>query len=591
MEYQKHDVIREDRPDGSILLRARQPLGEVSDKVTDWLDEWAARTPSAVFLAERSGEGWREEPFGSALEKVRAYAAGLLDLGLGPDKPLLIISGNSIEHGLLTLAAQYVGVPAVPLAEQYAAIPGARAQLDFAVSLVRPGAVFAEDGDALADALARPVFEGITTITARGAGDLTLAHLSRRGGDVTTANAGVGPETVAKILLTSGSTSSPKGVLSTNRMLCINQAQIRQAWPFLAKKPPLIVDWLPWNHTFGGSHNFNMILANGGSLYVDDGKPAPHLVGRTFENLRLKTGTLSFNVPAGFAAMRDVMRDDAALRRSYFENLDMLFYAGASLPPDVWNDLADMAIEVRGDMPMFTSSWGLTETAPTALSQCEPTHRSGIVGVPVAGLDIKLIPAIDDRFEIRVRGPNVFQGYLNDSARTKDAFDEDGFFRTGDTMTFVDPSDMNAGLAFAGRISEDFKLMTGTWVRASAIRLAVLGALKGIAMDVVLTGEGRGDVGLLIVPTPPIRDGAAEADGALIDASIAARISERLAGLGGSSSSRIARALLLSEPPSMADGEITAKGNLNFPKLLGRRGGLVDRLYDDHDPATIRIDG
>lgn len=592
-KYQSHDVIREDRPDGSVILRARAALGPVVDRTTDWLDHWAETTPDAIFLAERSGAGWREETYAAVRDQARALAAGLLDLGLGPDRPILIISGNSVDHGILALAAQYAGIPIVPVAEQYALIAPARAQLDYVAGLVNPGLIFAEDGAALAEVLARPAFDEARKMVSRGATGamLTLHDQMTTGGDISTAAATVGPDTIAKILMTSGSTSSPKGVLTTHRMMCTNQTQIAQALPFLTTRPPRIVDWLPWNHVFGGTHNFNMMLAHGGALYIDGGKPVPALVGRSIENLHLKTGTLAFNVPVGFAMLRDEMRRDPALRQAYFEELDMLFYAGASLPQDVWADLENMARDVRGDMPLFNSSWGLTETAPAAIMQHEPTSQSGIVGVPLPGLEIKMIPDDDARFEMRVRGSSVFAAYYGDPEKTRDAFDAEGFFKTGDAMTLVDPADVNKGLRFDGRISEDFKLMTGTWVRAGNLRLEVLAALGADASDVIVTGADRSDIGVMIVPSAWLRaEAASDSDGALLaGAAAAGRIIGALAPLGTGSSTRIARAMILTEPPQIAAGEITAKGNLNFRKLLVRRAELLIRLYDDADPATVLI--
>ena len=360
--------------------------------------------------------------------------------------------------------------------------------------------------------------------------------------------------------------------------------------PFLTARPPRIVDWLPWNHVFGGSHNFNMMLANGGALYIDAGKPVQPLISTTLENLRMVTGTIAFNVPVGFAQLRDAMRADGDLKRRYFEELDMLFYAGASLPQDVWADLEDMAREVRGDMPLFTSSWGLTETAPACLIQHEPTTMSGIVGVPVTGVTVKLIPDEDMRCEVRVKGPSIFTGYYQDAEKTAEAFDEEGFFRTGDAMKFVDPGNADMGMRFDGRISEDFKLTTGIWVRAANLRLDLLKCLGPLAQDVILTGADRDQIGLMVVPSPSVRarDDVSDDRGAMLCASAATEIAARIGELPvHGSSTRIRRVMLLSEPPSIADGEITAKGNLNFRKLLTRRSALLERLYDDADPATI----
>ncbi|MDG2340467.1 MAG: AMP-binding protein, partial [Paracoccaceae bacterium] len=382
-----------------------------------------------------------------------------------------------------------------------------------------------------------------------------------------------------------------KGVPTSHAMMCANQAQLAQGLPFLKARPPVIVDWLPWNHVFGGSHNFNMMLANGGALYIDAGKPVPHLVGTTLENLALKAGTMAFNVPLGFAMIRDALKQDAGLRHAYFAELDMLFYAGASLAQDVWTDLENMAREVRGDIPLFTSSWGLTETAPAVLLQHQPTDRSGVVGVPLPGCEVKLIPDDDMRCEARVRGPNVFSSYLNNPEQTADAFDEEGFYKTGDAMLFVDPNDPNMGLKFDGRISDEFKLASGTWVRAAGLRLDILAKLGSSITDVIITGADKDDIGLFIVPSAGMRgaEDVVENDGALRVPSLEGQLCDMLASMGGSSSTSVARALILSEPLSIADGEITAKGSVNFKKLLIRRAALLSRLYDDVDPATILV--
>lgn len=593
-KYRTHSVVREDRADGCIILRAEDALPTTVDRTTDWLDKWAAQTPHAVFLAQRCGEGWSEVTYLEAQQRATALAAGLLDLGLNHESPIMILSGNSIDHGLLAMAAQYVGIPIVPLPEQYSLIPDARNQIDYAVSVVNPGLVYAEDGDVFAEVLERDVFKQVNKIVSKGgvAGVNTIEQLSRSNTDISQANRAVGPNSIAKILMTSGSTSSPKAVPTSHGMMCVNMAQLGYGLPFLSERPPVIVDWLPWNHVFGGSHNFNMMLANGGALYIDAGKPAPHLIGKTLENLRLKTGTMVFNVPVGFAMIRDALKEDVELRRAYFEDLDMLFYAGASLPQDVWADLEEMAREVRGDVPLFTSSWGLTETAPAVLLQHQPTSQSGVIGVPLPGIDVKLIPEEDKRYEVRVRGPSIFKGYLNQPEQTKNAFDDEGFFITGDAMQFVDDSNINLGLKFSGRISEEFKLLTGTWVRAAKLRLEVLVALSGIASDVVLTGADRNDIGVFIIPSSDSRasSDAKDIDGVLSIKSQEQEIKKRLASIGSSSSTRVARAMILSEAPSIADGEITAKGNINFRKLLNRRSALLERLYSDDDEATILID-
>lgn len=591
-KYRPHDAVCETLADGSLLLTSKTPLGPVARVATDWLHDWADAAPDRVFLAERSGAGWRKVSYAEALGQVQAIAAALADRGMGQDTPILVISGNSVDHALLTLGAQYIGVPVVPVAEQYALIPAAHNVLERICGTISPRMVFADDAERFGAALNLPIFAEMERVSSRNvpAGITSFDSLLAGHGDVSALNEAIGPDTVAKYLMTSGSTSHPKGVLTTHRMMCTNQAQLKAALPFLSDHPPVLLDWLPWNHVFGSSHNFNLVLANGGSLYIDDGKPVPGLAERTLENQRMISPTIAFNVPIGFSMLRDAMKQDASLRETYFKSLDMLFYAGASLPQDVWTDLEDMAHEVRGDMPLFNSSWGLTETAPAVLLQHEFTTQSGIIGVPLPEVQVKLIPGDDDnRFEVRVKGDTITPGYLNDPEKTAEAFDEDGFFITGDAMQFVDPNDINKGMRFDGRIAEEFKLNTGTWVRAAGLRLEVLAKLQGLATDVVITGADRAQVGVLIVPTDAVREGSEEADGAL-RVSQAEQIAERLKPAKNEGSAHaIRRAMVLSTPPSVADGEITAKGNLNFRKILDRRSNLLDRLYDDADAATILI--
>jgi feruloyl-CoA synthase len=595
-KYRAHSVVRENRADGTIILRSGYDMTPPVAKSADWLENWAAQTPEAVFIAERSGAGWREVSYREALQVVRALAAALLERGMGADTPIVVISGNGVDHGLLALAAQYVGVPLVPLAEQYALIPEARGQIVHCCSVVNPRMVFADDGARYGDALALDVFGDMEKVVARnaGAGMTDLTSMLQGPSDAAALDAAaarVGPDTIAKYLMTSGSTSHPKAVVTTQRMMCANQAQIADALPFLKVKPPRIVDWLPWNHVFGGSHNFNMMLANGGAIYVDNGKPTPKLIGLSIENNRMKGGTLAFNVPVGFAMMRDVLKQDAELRERYFSELDMMFYAGASLPQDVWDDMEAMAQEVRGEVPLMNSSWGLTETGPATLMQHEPTDRSGIVGVPLTGTEIKLIPDDEMRCEVRVKGPNIMPGYLNDPEKTADAFDEEGFFLTGDAMKFVDPENMDLGLKFDGRISEDFKLLTGTWVRAANLRLDLLKDLGGLASDLVVCGADRSEIGILIFPSDLARGMSVEDDGgALSSLVLASEIKAKLLARGEhGSATRVARALVLTEPPSIGDGEITAKGNLNFRKVQKLREDMVARLYSDTDEAVVRV--
>ncbi len=597
--YRPHDVARVDRADGSILLSSNIPMGPVASSTGDWLHKWAVDAGERVFIAERSGAGWRSESYTATLQKVRAIASALLGRGMGADTPILIMSGNGVDHALLSLAAQYVGIPTVPVAEQYSLVPAAHGRLVQAIELVRPKMAYVVDAAQYDAALNLDIFDGIDVVASRPGSAVATSFDDLLAGDssvdVSEAHAGVTPETIAKILMTSGSTSAPKGVLTTQKMMCVNQTQIADSLPILRERPPRIVDWLPWNHVFGGSHNVNMMLANGGAIYVDDGKPVPGLFEKTLDNLQLMTGTLCFNVPVGFQMLLRALQEDASLRRRFFENLDLIFYAGASLPQEVWDGFENMAMEIKGEVPLITSSWGLTETAPAVLVQQEPTDTSGVVGVPMSGITMKLIPHDDDRFEVRTTGPNVMTGYFNAPDKTAEAFDDEGYFITGDAMKFVDPDDMNKGLKFDGRISEDFKLLTGTWVRAAALRIEVLEQLAPLAADVVVTGADKDQIGLMIFPnlTALKQQGfdTTGKNGALIDPQLLAEVESRLAdhARGASSSTRISRAMIMAEPASMPEGEMTAKGNLNFRKILTRRSDMLARLYADTDPAVVTL--
>ncbi len=598
--FRKHSVERENRADGTILLRSTYGLSPAVERTGDWLHQWAQSAPGRVFLAERSGAGWREEDYGSVLEKVRAVGASLLARGMGGETPILIMSGNGVDHGILALAAQYVGVPVVPVAEQYSLVHGAHGRLREVIGLIRPKMAYVVDAEQFGEALGLDALASVEIVASRpGSRNVTaFADLLKGDGsvDVDAAFARVTPDTVGKILMTSGSTSSPKGVLTTHRMMCVNQAQLADALPFLRERPPVIVDWLPWNHVFGGSHNFNMMLANGGSLYVDDGKPVKGLFERTLENLALKTGTLAFNVPLGFGMLLSALEKDQGLRQRFFEDLDLIFYAGASLPQEVWSGFERMAVEVKGEIPLMTSSWGLTETAPSAMMQQEPAPRSGIVGVPVNGVTVKLIPDEDMRCEVRVKGPNIMPGYFNDPEKTKAAFDEEGYFITGDAMVFLDPEDPNKGMRFDGRISEDFKLQSGTWVRAAQLKLDMLSRLAPLAADLVITGADRKQIGVMIFPNLAelasegfeLEENSGAYSCRLLQGELHRRLSERAREISGSST-LVSRAIVLSEPPSMPEGEMTAKGNLNIRKVLSRRSALLERLYDDTDPCVVKL--
>ena len=601
--FKPHDVSSEQRSDGTLLLRSNAEMGDVVDTSADWLHRWSDDAPERIFLAERSGAGWREETYQSTLQKVRAIAASLLARGMGPDTPILIMSGNGVDHGLLTLAAHYVGVPTAPIAEQYALIPAARERLEHAISLVKPHMVYVVDADKFAHAITIDALSGVEIVASdvgsqSGVTGMGTLLQGDSGVDIDAARGQVTPDSVVKILMTSGSTSAPKGVMTTQRMMCVNQTQIADSLPFLTERPPSVVDWLPWNHVFGGSHNFNMMLANGGSFYIDDGKPLKGLFDRTVENLKMVTGSLVFNVPVGFGMLLQALKSDQDLRQRFFQDLDMIFYAGASLPQDIWQGLEQMAFDVKGEVPLMTSSWGLTETAPATMIQQEPTDRSGVIGVPMSGVTLKLVPEEDGRYEVRAKGPNIMLGYYNDPQKTAEAFDGEGYFVTGDAMVFVDPDNMNTGMRFDGRISEDFKLLTGTWVRATALRMSLLDHFAPLAADLVITGQDKSDIGVLIFPNKDAIEAAGYAlddqDGVLSDPLLLTALRDRLAAwnaANASSSTRIARTAFFAEPASLVDAEITAKGNLNFRKVLQRRSAILDHLYiGSHDAVIVPKD-
>ena len=598
--YIPHDVVREDRPDGSILLRSRVPLGPVVRNTGAWLHRWAQEAPDRVFLAERSGQGWREVRYADTLGQVRSLASSLLGRGLGPETPIVIMSGNSVDHGLLALAAQYVGVPLVPLAEQYSLVADAYPRLQYAVETVRPKMIFADDGAAYGAALALPFLDGVEKVLARNGsgGATTFSDLLRGDGsaNVDGAYRAVGPDTLAKIIFTSGSTANPKGVLTTHHMLCVNQAQMAAAMPVIHARPPKILDWLPWNHVFGGSHNFNMMLANGGSLYIDEGKPTKAGFAASVRNIREHAGNLAFNVPIGFAQLVATMERDNDLKRAYLGDTDLIFYAAASVTQEIWSALAKFAKEVRGEVPLMFSGWGMSETAPSATQTHQPVDRPGNIGVPLPEVTLKLIPNEDGRCELRLKGPNVLKGYYQEPQKSEEAFDEEGFLITNDAVKFVDFNNANAGLNFDGRISEDFKLMSGTWVRATNIRLDALKHFADIALDVVVTGHDRNELGLLVFPHPGSMNesvlSAGDTGGVFSSDAVRTLIHSRLTALSQhatSSSTRVVRALVLATPPSMSEGELTAKGSINARKVLTLRRELLERLYDDNDPAVVRL--
>ncbi|HEY0557095.1 MAG TPA: feruloyl-CoA synthase [Thermoanaerobaculia bacterium] len=579
-------------PDGGMVLRSRHALRPYPRCVGEMLRHWAQAAPERTFLAERDAEGgWRRVSYRAALDAVERIAGALLARGLSPDRPVALLSDNGVNHGLLQLAAMHMGVPAVPVSPAYSLLAQDHAQLRYIAGLTRPGLVYAADGDRFAKALAAvaEVVPDAEIVTGTSFDTLLAAEPGR---DVEERFAEIGLDTVAKILFTSGSTGKPKGVINTQRMLGSNQQALAQAWPFLEERPPVIVDWLPWSHTFGGNHNFNLALRNGGTLYIDGGKPAPGLIETTVRNLREVPSTLHFNVPRGFEMLIPFIERDAGLRETFFRDLDALFYAAAALPQHLWEKLENLSILATGRRVVMLSAWGSTETAPSSTQIHFLIERAGVIGVPGAGTEIKLAANSggDNKLELRVKGPNVTPGYWRHPELTAELFDEDGFLKTGDAGKLADPRDPNRGILFDGRLAENFKLMSGTWVHVGELRLELISAGAPVIQDVVVTGHDREEIGLLIFPNPAgcraLCREAAETE-PLTELIGRPQVRDHLAAAlaahnaaNRASSRRIARALLLAEPPSIEAGEVTDKGYVNQRAVLTWRAAVVDRLYE-----------
>ncbi len=557
-------VDLEKRADGSLILRSPQKLGPYARCVTEWLSQWSDRTPDGVFLAERKQDGWRKLSYREAYGDVRRIGQALLDLGLGKERPVAILSDNSIDHALLALGAMHVGVPVAPVSPAYSLMSKDFGKLKYIFELVQPGLVYASDPEKFKLALA-----------AVGAESTSVAKLleSNPGSTMEREFLKIRPDTVAKILFTSGSTGLPKGVVNTHRMLCANQQMIAQAWPFLEERFPVIVDWLPWNHTFGGNHNFNLVLRNGGTLYVDNGKPVAGLVETTVANLREISPTLYFNVPRGYDLLLPFLESDAGLRRNFFRKLDVLFYAAAALPQNLWERLQKLARQENRSNLAMLSAWGSTETAPLATSVHFPVGRPGVIGLPVAECELKLAPNAG-KLEVRVRGPNVMPGYFKRPDLTRAAFDEEGFYRIGDAVKFADAADAAKGIVFDGRVAEDFKLSTGTWVHVGALRVKLIAAGDPLIQDAVITGHDRSEVGALVfLNAALVKDLPME--------SLKEKLRDTLKKLSREpgSSTHPVRLMVMTEPPSIDANEITDKGYMNQRAVLERRADLVEQLY------------
>ena len=594
---------------GVRYLMAEQPLEPHAQRITDRLLHWASVAPERSWMARRvhnadgsTGE-WRHISYAQALHSARNIAQALLERGLDAERPVAILSENSLEHALLALGCIYAGVPYCPVSPAYSTISTDFEKLRHVLRTLTPGLVFASDGARYGRAIAATVDVRTEVVIASGAADAFLQRSTTPFDQLlqTPATAAVdaamqatGADSIVKFLFTSGSTKLPKAVINTQGMWCANQQQMRQSMPVLLE-PPVLVDWLPWNHTFGGNHNFGLVLYNGGTLYIDDGKPVPALAGETLRNLREIAPTVYFNVPTGFEQIAHAMQTDAQLRRKLLSRVRMFFYAGAALAQPIWDSLHRTQEAEIGERIVMGTGLGMTESGPFAIFVTNPDVHAGDLGVPTPGLELKLVP-VAGKTEVRYRGPNISPGYWRDPQETAASRDEEGFFCSGDAVLWIDPADMHQGLKFDGRIAEDFKLATGTFVSVGPLRARIIAAGAPYVQDAVLTGINLKEVGALIFPTAacralsglPATAGLAEV---LQSTPVQAHfhvVADQLAREGTGSANRIARLALMANPPSIDLGEVTDKGSINQRAVLKHRDALVQALHGETLPFTIK---
>ncbi len=596
-------IAGETRSDGSRILRSLTPLNPYPQTITARFGHWAREVPSRDFMAERSGAGWRSVTYHEAMQMIEAIAASLLSRDLGAERPIMIVADNGLDHALLALGAMHVGIPVAPISPAYARLSQDFGKLRYVFDALTPGMVYVHNASAMEKALAALDMHGVelvSSLPAKGATSFAALLAPSDRADVASIHAEVAADAIAKILFTSGSTGMPKGVINTHRMMCSNQACILQIWPLIADRPLVLVDWLPWSHTFGANHNFNMVIHNGGTFYIDDGRPLPTAIGRTVENLRLVQPTVYFNVPRGFAMLLDELERDRPTADKLFRAIEFIFYAGAALPQSSWSRIEKLCESAGVPGLPLISSWGTTETAPMSTSVHYRIDRAGNIGVPVPGTEIKLVP-LDGKTEIRVRGPNVTPGYWRAPELTAATFDEEGFYRSGDAVYFAEEGRPERGLVFDGRIGENFKLTSGTWVNVGTLRTAVVAAMAPIVDDAVVTGHDRDDVRLLLFANigncrklcpelaesePPARVVAAPTVRQAIIAALREHNRREPA-----SSTCIMRAILMTEPPTIDAGEITDKGYINQRAVLSRRSKLVEMLYADNPAEEVIVVG
>ena len=605
VDFKEPKVVTERRRDGVIVLRSGYALEGIERNIGVYLRRWGADAPQRVYMKQRDAKGeWRDLTFGRLLAEANAVGQALLNRGLGPDRPVMILSGNSLEQAVLTYGAMTVGVTVVPVSPAYSIMSQDFAKLKYIYDLIKPAMVFVQSGRMYGAALKALALDGVEIVhvdaPTEGMKSTAFAELiaTTPTPAVDAAFAKVGPETVAKILFTSGSTGMPKGVINTQLMLTSNQAMAEALSTPDRDEPPVVLDWLPWHHTFGGNFNIHSVLRHGGTMYIDTGRPIPAMFDQTIRNLRDLSPTSFSNVPVGYAMLAPVLEKDEALRKTFFQKLKLMSYGGASLPRELWDRMQDLAVRTVGERIMFVTGWGSTETAPTATTLHWPIEGTGVIGLPYPGVEIKMVPA-GSKYELRVRGPIVTPGYFKRDDLTKAAFDEEGFYKIGDAGRLVDPADPARGLAFEGRVVEDFKLDTGTWVGVGALRLKALDAAAPALQDAVVTGHDKPFVGLLAWPNLAAtiglcRDPAnAKSPKTIVkDPGVIEHVKKGLAAHNArvaGTSERIKRVILMAEPASLDAGELTDKGYVNQRATLERRKALVDALYAEPPGADVIV--
>ena len=605
--YAPVDVTFSKAPDGSLRYGCRTPLGAYDPSLANLFRTAVERAPGRAFIAERAGEAWRTLTYEQTRKLVDALAAALIERGLSAERPLMILSANSIEHALLMLAGYTAGIPVAPVSVAYSLQSQDHGKLKFVAKLLTPGLIYVSDTGPFAKALAAVADSGAEVVASSNSANLSnvtsLDDLTKTAPTraVEEAVAAIDGDRIAKFLFTSGSTDVPKAVINTHRMLTANQESLAQIWPFLRDEDHVVlVDWLPWSHTFGGNHNFHLAIKHAGTFYIDAGKPVPALVEQTIRNLAEVSPTVYFNVPAGYAAILPFLEKDPALAKTFFSKLRMIFYAAAALPQDLWTRLEAVSVRATGERVPMTSSWGATETAPAVTAAHFPLERAGVIGVPMPGVELKLVPT-DERWEVRVKGPNVTPGYWRSPELTKAAFDEDGFYRIGDAVRFADPDNPAAGLVYGGRLTEEFKLTTGTWVQTGTLRVGLLAATSPVLQDAIIAGEGYDHLRIMawlnIAGCRQLLGEGAPATAAELarHPDIQRHVREALARWNAQNtgqSTRIRAALLLGDAPSIDAGEVTDKGYINQRAALINRKAELARLFGpEPQPDIVRVDG